>query len=309
MNAILRMNLKRQLINATGKFLLLGLLVINVTCDEENPSNSESQQCPARSWRVVDDLLHDCKPYESDNFRIYSNASSMEAKQELANLCEEVFLELKTVFEVENNDELEMNDKFEVYSIKDLSPEWGTGYAHYNGFLIAGIDSWHYRDWYRNSRTTYKTTVKHEMTHVFQNRLCGRWTPVWFAEGLAEYLGGTVNNKTVRTICGIPITTLSAFNTWCAQGHKNPVSIRYFSDYPNTTVDGYAQYYPMFYLVMAYLLDPNGRGKTIHDIRLIFQDLKNGGSQTIFDAVFEDRMGISTQYYEEQFYEMMEAYL
>lgn len=309
MNAILRINLRRHLINAASKFLMLSLLIINVTCNKENPSSSENQECPARSWRAVDDLSHDCEPYESDNFRIYSNASSMEAKQELANLCEEVFLELKTVFEVVNHDELEMDDKFEVYSIKDFTPEWGTGHAHYNGFLVAGIDSWHYRRWYHSNRTMYKTTVKHEMTHVFQNRLCGRWIPVWFAEGLAEYLGGAVNNRPVRTICGMPITTRSSFCIWRALEHKNPVTIHYSSDYPDTSVEGYAQYYPMFYLVMAYLLDPNGHGKTLHDIKLIFQDLKNSHSQTTFDAVFENRMGMSVQYYEEHFYELMEAYL
>ena len=107
----------------------------------------------------------------------------------------------------------------------------------------------------------------------------------------------------------VPITTLSAFKRWCAKDYKNPVSIHYSSDYPNTSVEGYAKYYPMFYLVMAYLLDPNGQGKSIHDIKLIFQDLKNGGSQTNFDAVFENRMRMSTQYYEEHFYELMETYL
>ena len=146
------------------------------------------------------------------------------------------------------------------------------------------------------------------MVHVFQNRLCGRWTPTWFAEGIAEYLGGSINNQIVRTICGHPITNLSQLNNWRNEGHKNPLSINSWNDYPEPREETFWKYYRMFRLTITYLIDEKSLDKSPDNIKLIFTDLKNANNAD-FNSVFENRFGISYTYYKDNFYQIMEGYL
>jgi hypothetical protein len=79
-----------------------------------------------------------------------------------------------------------------------------------------------------------------------------------------------------------------------------------YEDYPDTNLIGYNYLYPMFQLAVEYLVDANGHGKTMDDVRNLLMDVRNG---VPFPAAFQNRFGMSLSEYESQFFALMNAYL
>ena len=102
------------------------------------------------------------------------------------------------------------------------------------------------------------------------------------------------------------ITTLEQFYNWyAAEGHVNPISIHRWADFPDTSL--YSEYYCIFAIAYAYLVDTaNGYGAEMEDIRELFQLMKEGYG---FEEAFQISLGISVEWYRENFYTLMEEYL
>jgi hypothetical protein len=90
------------------RYLIIGALFINIfylsscSSEKENPVAHKDDECPAEQWDFDTSggnaYIHDCNPYESDHFTVYSDGSSLESKRQLAEIAEEVFDELVTEF-------------------------------------------------------------------------------------------------------------------------------------------------------------------------------------------------------------------
>lgn len=243
-------------------------------------------------------IPHDNRIYESTNFLIFSDASSDDVKKQISKMAEKSFKELKQAFNISSRAELRVIDqesKIKIYANRNGT--YNQQFFAY-GFIIYSLDS-------PNSvpPQNYYRLVKHELMHVFQHLLglglnrYDDWPEVWFSEGIAEFMCGGVFST---------ITTHNQVIEWlAAEDHINPISIHRFQDY-TVPFNRFAEYYPMFELAVRYLLDDNGQRRMISDVKLLYEALKNGDS---FNNAFESNMGISLEYYENHFFELISEFL
>jgi hypothetical protein len=92
-------------------------------------------------------------------------------------------------------------------------------------------------------------------------------------------------------------------------GGGNPVSVETWYDFPQEIVDDAAQvgrYYLFFELAFRYLVDPEGHGKTLLDVKNMYLDIREG---LTFEETFENRLGMSVDYYETNFFDIIVEYL
>ena len=66
------------------------------------------------------------------------------------------------------------------------------------------------------------------------------------------------------------------------------------------------EYYPMFRLAVRYLLDDAGQGKSFNDVKNMYIDMH---STVNFRSSFESYLGISVEYYENHFFELIATFL
>ena len=148
----------------------------------------------------------------------------------------------------------------------------------------------------------YLAVVKHELTHAIQNLILGRLdntlVDVWLSEGLAETISKSNPDRKIDS--QKKMTDLIS-----TYGPLNPISMHLY-DYPDIERIEVDYYYPMFQLAVTYLTDPNGRGKSMPDLKNLLVDARDG---IPFSAAFENRFGISAKDYEEQFFDLMNEYL
>jgi len=287
------------------------ILILFLTCDSENPypSDNVNDLCPAEQWDFDTSgeyaYNHDCYTYVSEHFTVYSDGSSMESKQQLSEISEEVFSQLVDEFCIINIEkELQFTEDYTyyIYAEKYIEPIQAMGFR--NGFFIGAIDcitipNYPQIYWYRS-------IVKHELIHTFQftltnclkNSLCPEWLGFWFREGQAHLMSDAGDDTY--------ITSLEQFYEWYdVEGHVNPISIHRWSDFPDTSL--YRDYYCIFATSYAYLVDTtNGYGADIKDIKELFQLMKNGYG---FEEAFQISLGISVDWYRDNFFTLMEDYL
>lgn len=287
--------------------LLAVFPLLVVSCDSEGPTGPApgSDECPPGQWEADSygyiAWRHDCEPYVSDHFTVYSDGSSTAAKDTLARLAEAVFSELAAEFLIDSESELGITPGYTyyIYAQRYITPLLAAGYRH--GFLIAAVDS-PVRPTQRNP-SLYRYLMRHELTHVFQFSLIDcpgngewpYWLDIWFHEGQAVVVGGRYTRP-----------TLQQFRAWFSDPtHINPIRIHRYRDYPD--VDRIGDYYQMFALTYAYLVDPAaGQGATMTDLRNLLQYIRDG--DTFHDA-FQRALGISVTYLEENYMDIMEEYL
>jgi hypothetical protein len=292
--------------------LLIGS-VLSPACHSEktNPAGIDDENCPAGQWSADTGggyaYTHDCHPYYGVHFSIYSDGSSWDAKQQLADLAEEIFDELVVEFLIQSIEEdLQFIDNYRyyIYAQKHIEDIKAMGYR--NGFFIGAIDCATIPWYYTSNPFRYRCLTRHELTHVFQftltgcpsNSACPYWLGVWFREGQAVYMSGLGENARV--------TTLDEFYQWYGnENHINPISIHRWVNFPDPDRGG--EFYPMFGLAYAYLVDTeHGHGATISDMRELFQLMKEGDG---FEEAFLKALDISVPWFEENFYNLMEEYL
>lgn len=188
--------------------------------------------------------------------------------------------------------------------------EGGGARGYYAGVIIWSFDHEASRE--ATDVTTVRTTLKHELIHVVEALLKGRFTgdvavsdprrmPMWFSEGTAEALSGGTTGGAPRTVDQID-------GLIADYGRINPIAWRV--DLPLSEIlssNEYARYYyPMAQLAVDYLLDPEGLGKSPEDLAALMLDM---GNDVSFAEAFETRMGISVHDYETQFFTLMDGYL
>jgi hypothetical protein len=268
--------------------------------------NFETQWISHGPFRIeVARVEHDGRVLESNNFLTFSDASSDDVKMIYATMAEESFYELKQEFEIASSEELGIRStdkysKITIYCNRYLDHRQ---LAFPNGFFLYGPDSPVYLAWPEYIRERFRNEVKHETMHVLQwllglyGEAGAKWPEVWFTEGIAEYISGGAF---------APVTTLAQVEQWrLPEDHTNPISIHHWTDYP--VPDGrVGEYYPMFGLAVRYLLEESGHGKTILDVKSMFNDMLTTRN---FATSFETYMGMSVDYYEENFFSLIESFL
>ncbi len=258
------------------------------------------------SWYVTGYTWpHDGAPWESENFVIYSDGAGEDARLAVAQLAEETLGEIKSLLGIDGNDLFlfpQGQEKIDIYAYKNRYPsEWG-GWGYYGGLLIFSPDHPERTSFGHTEPEIYIPTMKHEIMHVVESLLKASNNPelvdVWFTEGLAEAVaGGTAGGS---------ITDLQKFNELRNRyGSLNPVAMHRY-DYPDIESIAYYYYYPMFQLAVEYLVDENGLGRTMEDVRNLLLDVRNG---VPFPAAFQNRFGMSLPEYENRFFGLMNAYL
>ena len=252
---------------------------------------------------------HDGKPLEGENFVIYSDAASLEARQYLLQICEEVFTTIKERLGITGVSILQFppdrNNKIHVYAYKNYAPaNWG-GQAYYGGYLVYSVDNPVRTQWGHTAPEYYVPVIRHEIMHVVQTLIVGdnkERVYSWFAEGIAIEISADIFHTYTK------IDTKEKFDSLIATyGMRNPISVEHSWTMP-TDVEyiGTFYYYPMFWLAVRYLTDPNGQGGSFHDVRDVLLDVANGVQ---FGTSLENRFRISQSQYEEQFFELMNDYL
>ena len=242
-------------------------------------------------------LTHDNRVLETDNFLVFSDASSDDAKIRMGDTAEACFAEIKQAFGIASSAELGISgqaSKMTIYSErrKRIDPQ-----AFSYGFIMFGYDS----SIYLNSpeqQLNQRDCVKHENVHVVQFYLGGTYESVWdwFTEGVAEHVSGGAEQ---------PIACWPEVEAWRQNPlHVNPVTVRKLSQIEQPLIQD--EHYPLFGLAVRYLVDPLGHGKSLLDVKALFADIGRGVD---FAAAFETRLGMSLDYYAENFYALMQAYL
>jgi len=300
----------KTLIRIMGLFVIFAASVQLMSCGGGGGSpGTGGGFIRSGSWYVTGfEWPHDGNPWESENFVIYSDGAGEEARGALAMLAEETLSEIKVLFAIDNNDIFLFppgQERIDIYAYKNRYPtypvNWG-GWAYYGGLLIFSLDHPERTSFGHTEPEIYNPTLKHEIMHVVESLLKASNDPnlvdVWLTEGIAEAVsGGTAGGR---------ITDLQKFNELRNQyGSRNPIAMHRY-EYPNIEGIAYYYYYPMFQLAAEYLVDANGHGGTMNDVRNLLLDVRNG---VPFSTAFQNRFGMSLAEFENQFIALMNAYL
>jgi hypothetical protein len=278
----------------------------------------ETQWISGIPFRIeYETISHDDRILESNNFLTFSDASSDDIKMIYSKMAEDAFYELKQAFAIQSSEELgifsnDSSTKITIFSNRYLTHDC---LAFPVGFFLYSLDSPLFSSWWGGDqirlREWYQRDVKHETMHVMQwlfgldwdsslpwSQRWGRtWPEFWFSEGIAEYISGGSFT---------PIETMDQVNDWLQDpDHINPVSI-IRSDSSPVDDSRIGEYYPMFGLAVRYLLEKNGLGKTFLDVKAMYLDMLNTES---FRTSFETCMGITVEYYEENFFDLITDFL
>ena len=248
---------------------------------------------------------HDGHPFETENFIVFSDGASKEAREALGQIAEGALAEVRDRFEIHGNDLFHFppgQEKIHIFAYKNQFPqEWG-GQSYYGGLMIFSLD---HKERGRAGHTEiqlYTAVVEHELVHVFELLVTGgiRPHPVheWFSEGIAELMSeGTA---------GGVISGPAKFEGLVASyGELNPIAI-HSNEYPDVELVGYYYFYPMFHLALRYLTDPAGQGRPCVDARDLWVDVAGGMA---FSLALRNRFGLSEADFEDQFFPLMRDYL
>ena len=250
------------------------------------------------SWYVRHAWPHDGNPVESANFVVYSDAASLQARDEVATVAEEVWAELLDELAIDAGmlRYPEGQDKLDIYAYHDYDPQdWG-GRAYHGGLLVWSPD----HPQRQSGINHLSPVVKHELVHVIQWLITGGETrPVdtWFIEGVPLALAGDVRYS---------IEGRDQLDRLTGEyGAVSPIAVKSYSQISNPEAGEYF-HYPMFQLAVDYLMDDEGHGRSPADMRDVMIDVAQGDS---FEAAFEHRMGLRVDDFENEFFGLMDSYL
>lgn len=249
-------------------------------------------------------LDHDNRMLESEHFITFSDYSSDEVKQNFAQLAEKAFYEVLEALEISDGIELGVEgfeSKVKIYTRKsnDTPPNQ---YTFSYGFLIYGKDSYLRSSvWPERAMIRFDNELKHEVVHMVQYLLGAHYGLChdWFMEGIAEYLSDGAF---------YPITSGHELDSWIDNPlHQvNPLDIRSIEDYPEPYSQTSGEYYPMFHLVLDYLMGENGLNGTTLQIKNV---LIETGRTNDFPTSFSQSYGISEDVLKEDLFQKLAEYL
>jgi len=270
-----------------------------VCCDDDGGVNSPADMTPG-SWVIYSPYswTHDGHPYHSVHCIVYSDGASAEMKEKAGKFADSKFLEVLDFFEFTQIEDFRYppgDEKINVYLNRYheesiAAAYWGTTIITVRA---SDIDTTDYR---------YDYLFRHELTHIFEFMIEGvvnLVTEDWFTEGMAVCGGGGLDR----------INTVADLENWLAQhaaypNGGNPLSIKDWTDWP----DGMdmSGYYPVWEVVMEYLLDERGLGRSLQDVLNLLYDLRNGGT---FITAFEEHFGLPVATLEAEIFDRLSAYL
>lgn len=304
--AFVRLSIMGALLAAmlVGAIFMMGC---NTSADDSNHPYRNPNLVYEGWWMQYDNLTHfghDGEPYESENFVMYSDACPLEEKQRVAAVLEVLFQELMDLLQVQSKDEFIYSTpdrKLHIYLSKNLRFPWGGGFMDTYGFMLYSLDS-PYHNW---PQEAYDMILKHELMHVVGGILSnGIRGDAWFIEGIAE---------NVSDLSGMwsRVTSRSQVEDWMTrhQGttyNGNPIAIHTYDDIYASNPHATAEWDPYFELAVRYLLDPQGYGATWLDVKNIFLDMRQ---ELTFGQAFFNRLGMSLDYYETNFFTLILDYL
>lgn len=294
-----------------GRFVFLASALASLAlggCDASPTSPSgPSQDSTAEkgSWAVYTpfDWSHDGSPYASSSLTVYTDAAGAALKKAVAEIAEDRFQQILQLFDFHRPEDFLFPPGYSDLAIYvNRNHTENINWAYWGGFIIT-IRSpdlsgrWH-------GYTVY--TVGHELTHDFEFLIEGRaalGTDMWFREGLAVYVG------CLEYAEWDTIDTLQELETWIALNQAlpaggNPIPIHENEDVP-TGADLH-QFYRLFELVVRYLLDEEGLGRSLQDVLATFYDARAG---IPFAVSFPEHFGIGLDELEEGLFDRLRAYL
>jgi hypothetical protein len=238
---------------------------------------------------------HDGRIFESNAILTFSDASAEEMKVLFSKSAEEDLREIMASLVVANAAELGISGaapdtKIKIYA--RCRPPYATGIwigALNPAIMFDSIDSQRLSSNLAGNHAYVRRGLKHEITHMVQLLIIGlqnvvdSWPPCWFTEGLAEH------ESEGSAAYPAPITTVALLDAWYADpSHSvHPLEIQDFEDIP---ANQSSQYYTMFGLVLDFLLDPQGGGRTGADVKALLVELAQSHD---FPAAFANHMGMS----------------
>ncbi len=257
-------------------FLFLALALIVGACGNGESANvspattSSLLMVDEGSWYIHERWPHDGQQIESANFIVYSDGASAEARQELADAAEKLWIEVLDELEV-TSEMLTLpagRSKIDIFAYYDYFPQHFSGRAYYGGLLIWSPD----HPLRRFDRAGYEPTLKHELIHELQWMLTDAegTFDTWFIEGLPLALA--YDPADARQ----PVRDLDRLDDLTSEyGTLNPISVKRYSQIPDAE-SGDNFYYPMFQLAFEYLLDDAGLGRSPIDARDVMIDVAQG---------------------------------
>lgn len=284
--------------------ILLLIFLLWEGCDK-NPASSPTPQNEKGSWTIYTpyDWTHDGQPYQSTYCTIYSDAANYEMKRQLGEIADENFFQIMQLFNFNNLSDFKYPpgySKIEIYI--NTNHTENINWAYWGGFIFTIRSTEISGQWI--DYTLY--TTRHELTHVFEFLIVGNevlGTDVWFREGLAVHVGCMESNvfKTIKS--------LAELESWISEnqsisGNGNPIMIHQHSDFPEGSE--IHNYYRIFELAMRYIVDKNGMGKSYEDVLNLFYDIRD---DILFPIAFSNNYGVSLEYYENNFYNLIRFYL
>jgi hypothetical protein len=256
-------------------------------------------------------LGHDGHVFESNAFLTFSDASIEEMKVLFSKAAEEDLREIMASLAVGSAAELgisgnDFRSKIKVYANRRLANGPGAWIGVQNSAIIFdAIDSPRLPGDLASRHRYVRRGLKHEITHIVQLLIIGpqnilsAWPPVWFTEGLAEHESAGVSS------CPAPITTVAMLDAWFADPDhsRHPLELQDFEDIP---ANQGCQYYALFGLVVDFLLDPQGGGRTGADVKDMLLDL---AQRHDFAGAFANHMGMSVAYLHDNLRDLLAAWL
>lgn len=279
------------------------VLLLAAACGD-SPSHPGGGMVDSGSWyRTGFRWPHDGNPYESANVIVFSDAASLESRQKLAEITEDLMTGLVADFQMDPATMFKWppgQSKLHVYAYRDHFVDWFGGKGYYGGFMMYSLDHP-----IRNTELgNYTRVVTHELMHAYEGLLKGTENPkivdVWMSEGLAEYVSGGGTSSSGN------IYSLSTLDSLVAvHGEVNPIAMHYYEDFPYMDL-GYAYLYAMFELSVRYLLDAEGLARPGTAVRDVLLD---AGEGAVFATSFEEKFGISLQQFEDEYWDRIRHFL
>jgi len=282
---------------------LTGLLFLSFTAACGDSPTAENDMVDSGSWyRTGYHWPHDGNPYESANVIVFSDAASLESRQKLAELTENLVTTLVEGFHIDPATMFRWppgQTNLHVYAYRDHFVQWFGGKGYYGGFMMYSLDH-PIRD---TELGNYTRVVTHELMHAFEGLMKGTENPkivdVWMTEGIAEHVsGGTSSSGNISSAA--MLDSLVAVH-----GEINPIAMHYYEDFPYMDL-GYEYLYAMFELSVRYLLDVDGLG---HPASLVRDAIIDAGEGVVFSASFEEKFGIGLQQFEDEYWDRIRAFL
>ncbi|GEM_PF-2503138 len=247
---------------------------------------------------------HDGKPLVGKNCIIYSDAAKEEAKLFISEKAEFSFTNLKDLLQIDDNNIFVFppgTNKLDFYANR-FNLEYQGGFAYYGGALVISPDSPMYRPLEGWCANQVEHEMMHEIEYLIEARPPSLMTDVWFREGLADYYAGNSEITDVERLNAWLVTRISL------PGGGNPIKIHSWNDFPLQVQQTKSQYqwYPMFELAVRYILDKNGYGKSMTDIKNLFLNLRSTNS---FSHSFERMTGTTLENYENDFFNLILQFL